>query len=386
MIVFLLLLLALLGHGYLVVAVINRLHGCPGSKKIINFLTKLCFAVFFAAPPVALWNWKLRDLTNWSNPIRDGNWLKAYVYLCAVWGVLKLAKIALGDWYRDQPDTLLDWKQEPSKFSQHLDTSEFHGSYAERMSRLPYNQALDLVVDRKKIKIPRLAESLEGLTIAHISDLHMTGRLGRGIYRSLVEQINVLEPNVIAITGDIVEKDSCVPWLSETLVHLHAKQGIYFVLGNHDYYIDPEVTKGILRDAGMNYVANAPHQTSWNDCPVVLAGNEWPWGVVTETSQIEEATRDEEALKLFLLHSPDRFGWACRQDADLALAGHTHGGQFRFPLLGPVVCPSLYGTRYACGVFRHANTVMHVSRGVSGKIPLRWNCPPEIALLELSRG
>jgi predicted MPP superfamily phosphohydrolase len=74
-----------------------------------------------------------------------------------------------------------------------------------------------------------------------------------------------------------------------------------------------------------------------------------------------------------------------RADADLALAGHTHGGQIQFPILGSIMSPSLHGTRYACGVFRRGDTVLHVSRGVSGETPLRWRCPPEIALLELTR-
>ena len=74
-----------------------------------------------------------------------------------------------------------------------------------------------------------------------------------------------------------------------------------------------------------------------------------------------------------------------RADADLALAGHTHGGQIQLPILGPIMSPSLHGSRYACGVFRRCDTVLHVGRGVSGETPLRWRCPPEIALLELTQ-
>jgi predicted MPP superfamily phosphohydrolase len=68
---------------------------------------------------------------------------------------------------------------------------------------------------------------------------------------------------------------------------------------------------------------------------------------------------------------------------DLALAGHTHGGQVQFPVLGVIGSPSLHGTRYACGVFCRGETVLHVTRGLSGQTPLRWRCPPEVALLEL---
>jgi predicted MPP superfamily phosphohydrolase len=84
-----------------------------------------------------------------------------------------------------------------------------------------------------------------------------------------------------------------------------------------------------------------------------------------------------------LAHSPDQFGWAQANEVDLMLAGHNHGGQVCLPLLGPIVAPSLHGVRYGSGTFRAGNTVMHVSRGTSSLTPLRWNCPPEIAVLTL---
>ena len=66
-----------------------------------------------------------------------------------------------------------------------------------------------------------------------------------------------------------------------------------------------------------------------------------------------------------------------------AHAGHTHGGQIRLPIVGPIVAPSRYGVKYASGLFHEPPTLMHVSRGVCGVHPLRFNCPPELALLTL---
>ncbi len=65
------------------------------------------------------------------------------------------------------------------------------------------------------------------------------------------------------------------------------------------------------------------------------------------------------------------------------LAGHTHGGQIRIPLVGPLVAPSHYGSEFASGVFYLKPTLMHVSRGLSGVHPFRWFCPPEISILTL---
>jgi uncharacterized protein len=102
--------------------------------------------------------------------------------------------------------------------------------------------------------------------------------------------------------------------------------------------------------------------------------------VKTERRQQQDAD-----FRLVLCHTPDQFRWCVDADADLALAGHTHGGQVQFPVLGVIGSPSLHGTRYACGVFRRGHTVMHVTRGICGETPFRWRCPPEIALIELTQ-
>ena len=65
------------------------------------------------------------------------------------------------------------------------------------------------------------------------------------------------------------------------------------------------------------------------------------------------------------------------------LAGHLHGGQVRLPLVGAITSPSMHGVRYAAGLFAAGNTVMHVSRGIGALTPLRYRCPPEIAMLVL---
>ena len=82
-------------------------------------------------------------------------------------------------------------------------------------------------------------------------------------------------------------------------------------------------------------------------------------------------------------HTPDRIGWARRHRLDLLLCGHTHGGQARFPGIGPVVAPSLYGSKFASGVFWAPPTLMHVSRGLAGTHTIRLRCPPEVTLLTL---
>jgi predicted MPP superfamily phosphohydrolase len=87
-----------------------------------------------------------------------------------------------------------------------------------------------------------------------------------------------------------------------------------------------------------------------------------------------------------LAHSPDQLSWARRGDGDLMLAGHTHGGQIRLPLIGPVFSPTRDGVQFAAGLFHAPPTILNVSRGLSAELPLRMNCAPEIIHLTLHCG
>jgi predicted MPP superfamily phosphohydrolase len=100
-------------------------------------------------------------------------------------------------------------------------------------------------------------------------------------------------------------------------------------------------------------------------------------------SDLPIAPNADNVLSILLSHSPDQFARAQREGYKLMLAGHVHGGQIRPPIVGPMLSPSHYGVRFASGVFHRPPTLLHVTRGVSGMIPLRFNCPPEVAKLVL---
>jgi predicted MPP superfamily phosphohydrolase len=90
-------------------------------------------------------------------------------------------------------------------------------------------------------------------------------------------------------------------------------------------------------------------------------------------------------FRIGVSHSPDQLPWAKQLGVSLLLCGHTHGGQIRFPWIGPIIAPSKYGSRFASGVFYQSPTLMHVSRGISGVHPIRLGCLPEVSILELRK-
>ncbi|MGI9428134.1 MAG: metallophosphoesterase [Bythopirellula sp.] len=374
--------LAVLGHGYLWVDIVNRIHAWAGPRQLVDGVTQLCLAAFVVFPIAVLASWNALDLPNFSFARAQFRLLHYYLLICAFWGA---AKLLIGWWFAyasNPPKTLLSWQQEKLPLVSPAD-GDLIGTYPKLLGMVPGNQVFQLSIDRKRLAIPQLNPKLEGLRIVHISDLHLTGQVGPRWYQHVAEQVNQLQADVIAITGDIVEKQDCWPWLADSLGKLQARYGVYFILGNHDQFVDASHTRKLLTDLGLHYVSAGCLETEWNEAPVILAGNELPWGPAVAAVAAKSTADDAAPFRLLLMHSPDQFQWACQQQVDLALAGHTHGGQVRFPILGAVACPSRHGTRYACGVFRNGNTVLHVTRGISGEMPLRWNCPPESAQLEL---
>ena len=115
--------------------------------------------------------------------------------------------------------------------------------------------------------------------------------------------------------------------------------------------------------------------------PLLAIGHEGPWA----TPGPDLTDCPQGPFRLCLSHTPDNIAWARRHGIDLMLAGHVHGGQIRFPLIGSVLVPSRYGRRYDCGTFDEPPTVLHVSRGLAGEDPLRFNCRPEVSKLILRR-
>jgi hypothetical protein len=252
------------------------------------------------------------------------------------------------------------------------------------LSRIPLNEVLDLQVHEKRLVIPRMPKGAE-LRIAHISDLHMSGRIEPDYYERAAEAVNQLEPDFIAITGDIVDQEFCIDWLPQTLGKLRAPHGVFYVRGNHDKRVRQKPLVKMLAKLGIFHLGGTWHEEVVRGVPIVLAGNELPWFPPLPNT-VEFPKRDATGLplRILLAHGPDQFAWAEAHDFDLMLAGHNHGGQIRLPFLGAILAPSRSGTRYASGVFRRSETMLHVSCGTGSLTPVRWNCPPEIALLELT--
>lgn len=260
------------------------------------------------------------------------------------------------------------------------------GSKANLLGSLPFNQVLELAEERFEFTTSDLPSDLDGLRIVHLSDLHFTGRVLPEYFQIVIEQANQFEADFVFLTGDLVDEERCLDWLESVLSQLRAKHGKYYVLGNHDRRIsDESVLRKKLNSAGFVSASDG----TWHDVPigksvVRIAGNELPW--YQDANELQSDSKLGNAdLKILLTHSPDQIVWARQYEFDYVFAGHTHGGQIRLPVVGPVVAPSRYGVKYCAGTFQFGKTIMHVSRGLSSDEPIRILCPPELTLVTVCR-
>jgi predicted MPP superfamily phosphohydrolase len=382
LITIILLLILLLGHTVLWVSADNRLHGTGLPRPAVKSLSTL-LRVAYVALPIAFFVSEM----NGQN-ISDAGAFAEATWGWKAYGIVCLAVAGTAPWHVARRLTI---KDVPALVSNHVIRlypaecdSIGAGKFNRLLMNLPANQCLRLEENQKTLELPELDPALDGFTIGHLSDLHFTGKIGRGFFDRAVDAVNAMQADVIAITGDLVDKDACIDWIPETLGRLRAPLGVYYVLGNHDLRVNLAKLRASLSSTQLIPLGGTSRTVEKQGKAIVLAGCELPWHRPTAAEETAVKTHsDQAALRILLAHTPDRFRWTRRQGFDLLLAGHTHGGQIQLPWLGPIVAPSVHGVKYASGVFQAGGTVMHVSRGVSGLHPLRWNCCPEITKLVL---
>lgn len=370
--------LALIGHGAFWVGIVNRWHSTGFPRFVVKTTTLIPYAALLLLPLACAWHIAHHPPEPGSSASWPWNWATAYVAFAAAIGAIHIPVWA---WHR--------WQHRRNPPSVSLTTARFvdmqvqaqkllaASPRAKLLQHVPGNQIWNLHVREFEVMLPRLPAALDGLSICHWSDLHFSGRIAPEYFDEVVRLTNELDVDLIALTGDVCDKIKCIDWI-EALGGARSRLGRFFVLGNHDLRThDLTRLRGELQRAGFTDVGN--RHTTIADGQILAAGNERPW--------IRQPNADpppgNQGLRLLLSHAPDQLSWARRHKFDLMLAGHTHGGQICFPLIGPVICPSVYGVRYAAGFFDRPPTLLHVSRGTSGLMPLRINCPPELTKLVL---
>jgi predicted MPP superfamily phosphohydrolase len=233
-----------------------------------------------------------------------------------------------------------------------------------------------------EVELPNLPASADGLVVAHLTDLHLGALIGEKRLRSVIEQIDSMEPDIVVVTGDLVDGDAgTVENMVPVLSTLTAPLGVFSILGNHEIYAGPERCRKLMRDSGFVVLDNAGAEATPGLWIAGVPDSGRGPGSDGLDGALEGAMAEagEDGAVIFLQHSPGNEKATAAAGAGLMLNGHTHGGQiwpFHFMVLRAY--PHIAGVREIDGM------TQVVSRG-AGRwgAPMRLFAPSEIYRITL---
>lgn len=239
-------------------------------------------------------------------------------------------------------------------------------------------------VNRYRIRVPHLPSELAGFTIAHLTDLHYGPLVSQTFLEGVVASTNALGCDLIVCTGDYVHErtETTVNEVWPLLRRLRARFGVLSVLGNHDHWTSTALSVERLEASGQS-VRHGRRAVVRGGRRLWFAGAGDLWEDHRDLDDTLEDIPDDEC-RIVLAHNPDTADTGYSRRVDLMIAGHTHGGQVRVPFVGAPVLP-VRNKRYSSGLLTASKGhPLFISRGIGWAIlPVRCNCFPEIAVLQL---
>lgn len=255
-----------------------------------------------------------------------------------------------------------------------------------KWARYALAEANSLSLERVEISLKRLPKKLDGLRIVHLSDIHHSPFTGLEHIKRTVKIANRLKPDVFILTGDYVSHETeYIAPVAEVLGTLKAEFGTYACLGNHDHWTDGALVTHLLRGEGIKVLINEGFRFEARGAAFWLgAVDDHMAAEVDLPAAMRGAFPDE--MKLLLAHNPIILRQAARAEIDLVLSGHTHGGQVKMKAREQEK-RLLPRRKLSSGLHSRRDTQIYITRGIGTVVlPVRYQCPPEISLLELHCG
>ncbi|HVF30383.1 MAG TPA: metallophosphoesterase [Pyrinomonadaceae bacterium] len=250
-----------------------------------------------------------------------------------------------------------------------------------RLAKSAIEEANSLSLERIEIPLARLPKKLDGFRIIHLSDIHHSPFTNLEHIERAIKIANRLRPDMFVLTGDYIshEKKYIAP-VALALGTLKAKYGTFACLGNHDHWTDPDLVVRKFKAAGIQMLVNEGFRFEARGASFWLAGvDDYMVGKTDLVSALKGSFPDE--LKLLLAHNPLIFRQATRYGVDLTLSGHTHGGQVKVRDPEKRLLPK---RRLSSGLHQRKDSQIYITRGIGTVVlPIRYQCPPEISVLEL---
>jgi len=250
-----------------------------------------------------------------------------------------------------------------------------------------------LTVVNERIELPKPLP--HPLKIAILTDLHVGSPFnGMDKLRNVVTRTNAAQPDVICILGDLLsngpngarsERPGFITpeQVSAELAHLRAPVGVFGVLGNHDNWLDHDRVAAAMEKNGVRLLEDKAVRLDTPAGSIWLAGVSDYWTRSHDIAAALAGIGTDTAPVILITHNPDLFPDVPNRVA-LTLAGHTHGGQVRFPFIGTPIVPSRFGVRFTAGHIVEGERHLFVATGIGTSIlPVRFRVPPAISVLTI---
>lgn len=244
-------------------------------------------------------------------------------------------------------------------------------------------------VNRATIPITGLPKEFEGYKIGLFSDIHYPRFITRDQVQKVVGILNGFRPDVVAIPGDFVAQRHAiddVPDMTGLFDGLHAPDGVFATLGNHDHWVSKEMVRAQLHwNTPIRLIEHRSQIIERGSGQLAIAGTGDLWcGAVNLEDSLDEVPAN--VPRILLCHNPDVAEISVsKQRVDLMVSGHTHGGQICVPFGGAVRIPSGFGNKFAHGLVDGKRYRVYVTKGVCSVMGTRFWCRPEVSLLTLTR-
>lgn len=259
-----------------------------------------------------------------------------------------------------------------------------------------------LVVRNYEINVKNWSPKLENFKIVAISDIHGGSNfIDETKIRQIVQKANEQDADMIVLLGDFVSQQRIdrtklkmpIETIAENLKGLRARHGVYAVMGNHDGWYDNGKIRQALESAELRVLENEAVSIEKNGEKLRIVGlpdslsTNVPENKILNARQGLARLENQDGKVIVLTHNPDDITGVTGSalvspDFVLFLAGHTHGGQCRFPVIGAPIVPSMHRQKYAAGHVRDRNVDMFITTGIgTSLIPVRFGIPPEISVL-----
>lgn len=373
---FLLFALFWVGHGYWLMVTLNMIYSRPFNRTFLKTVRKIygCALVF---GPIAMGFWLGFDILKIAETSSTQTWLYwplAYMSVCVLLGGIWFPIVTFQRAIRSNPAVVVDERSKMFDVEAVLGHRPIGDGKHRNVAKWTWNGLFQVEFTTIKLKLPGAPTVWKGLTILHLSDLHLYGTPDLVHYQMLMRRcMEDGVPDLVVLSGDVIDDARYLEWIAPILSELKWNIAALAILGNHDWWQDYDGVRERLRGVGFQVVSNSSTVVDVRGEPLVAVGHEGPW-----FRPPPDVADLPQGFRLLLSHSPDNIGWARRHGFRLMLSGHNHGGQIRVPLIGSMFVPSLHSRRYDMGTFHEGETVLHVNRGIAGKEPIRFRCPPQV--------